>query len=84
MYTLLLAGTVSRISKEAGRRGRAVSAYNYSVERSVLLSKAGRWPVVKAPVPGDAMGWLNDCVTTSVKGASSPRVYIVGLEPNES
>jgi hypothetical protein len=26
------------------------------------------------------MGWLNDCVTTSVKGASSPRMYIVGTK----
>jgi hypothetical protein len=26
------------------------------------------------------MGWLNDCVTTSVTGASSPRMYIVGTK----
>ena len=71
----------SRISKEAEVEAEfCLCLRTISVERLVLLSTASRWPVVKVSVPGDTMGWLNDCVTTSVKGASSPRMYIVGTK----
>ena len=50
------------------------------VEREYLLSTTGVDGQVAKCLYRKTLLGLNDCVTTSVKGASSPRMYIVGTK----
>jgi hypothetical protein len=75
------AGTVH----ESAKRPRSKQSCFFvcvQLECREVGSALNNWSAADREVSGpeDTMGWLNDCVTTSVKGASSPRMYIVGTK----